>query len=98
MIITEQVRDDYEKWNSFLENEVDFWLKDSEKHTKEHCSRVLLRAERAAKVYQKPCIGSVSFVSDLKDAYEKNLLSWKNLPDNTDGDLRKIDGVYYKSE
>lgn len=42
MIIPEQVRDDYEKWNSFLENEVDFWLKDSEKHTKEHCSRVLL--------------------------------------------------------
>ena len=27
MIIPEQVRDDYEKWNSFLENEVDFWLK-----------------------------------------------------------------------
>ena len=26
MIIPEQVRDDYEKWNSFLENEVDFWL------------------------------------------------------------------------
>lgn len=42
MIIPEQVRDDYKKWNSFLENEVDFWLKDSEKHTKEHCSRVLL--------------------------------------------------------
>jgi len=33
-----------------------------------------LRVERAAKVYQKPCFGSVSLVSDLKDAYEKNLL------------------------
>lgn len=32
-----------------------------------------LRVERAAKVYQKPCFGSVSLVSDLKDAYEKNL-------------------------
>lgn len=42
MIIPEQVKGDYEKWNSFLENEVDFWLKTSEKHTKEHCSRVLL--------------------------------------------------------
>lgn len=42
MTIPDQVKDDYEKWNKFLENEVDFWLKNSEKHTKEHCSRVLL--------------------------------------------------------
>lgn len=42
MTIPEQVKDDYEKWSSFLENEVDFWLETSEKHTKEHCSRVLL--------------------------------------------------------
>lgn len=42
MTIPEQVKGDYEKWGSFLENEVDFWLKTSEKHTKEHCSRVLL--------------------------------------------------------
>lgn len=42
MTIPEQVKDDYEKWNTFLENEIDFWLKTSEKHTKEHCSRVLL--------------------------------------------------------
>lgn len=42
MTIPEQVKGDYEKWSSFLENEVDFWMKTSEKHTKEHCSRVLL--------------------------------------------------------
>ena len=42
MTILEQVKGDYEKWNTFLENEIDFWLKTSEKHTKEHCSRVLL--------------------------------------------------------
>ena len=33
-----------------------------------------LRAERNAKVYRKPCFGSVSLVDDLKDAYEKELL------------------------
>ena len=33
-----------------------------------------LRVERAAKVYQNPCFGSVRIVSDLKDASEKNLL------------------------
>ena len=37
-----QIKDNFEKWNLFLNNEVDFWLKTSEKHTKEHCSRVLL--------------------------------------------------------
>lgn len=37
-----QIKDNFEKWNLFLDNEVDFWLKTSEKHTKEHCSRVLL--------------------------------------------------------
>lgn len=42
MTIPEHVKGDYEKWSSFLENEVDFWLKKSEKHTKEHCLRVLL--------------------------------------------------------
>ena len=42
MIIPEQVKGDYEKWNSFFFFFVDFWLKTSEKHTKEHCSRVLL--------------------------------------------------------
>lgn len=36
-----QLRTDYLHWSSFMQKEVDFWLKDSEKHTKEHCSRVL---------------------------------------------------------
>ena len=42
MTIPAQIKGDYEKWNTFLENKVDFWLKTSEQHTKEHCSRVLL--------------------------------------------------------
>lgn len=33
-----------------------------------------LRTEKAVKVYQKPCFGSTSLVSDLKDAYENSLL------------------------
>ena len=38
-----------------------------------------LRVERAAKAYQKSCFGSVSLVSDLKDAYENNLLDFVEL-------------------
>ena len=33
-----------------------------------------LRKEKAIKVYQKPCFGSTDLVSDLRDAYEGNLL------------------------
>lgn len=40
--IPESIRADFEKWKSFLEENIKFWLKDSEKHTKEHCIRVLL--------------------------------------------------------
>ena len=42
MTIPEQVRPAYEHWECFLEECVDFWLKTSDKHTKEHCKRVLL--------------------------------------------------------
>lgn len=44
MTIPESVRPDYEAWRSFLDAEVRFSLADSEKHTKEHCARVLLYA------------------------------------------------------
>ncbi len=39
-----EINKDYNKWCDFLENQVDFWLKTSDKHTKEHCGRVLLFA------------------------------------------------------
>ena len=42
MTIPEQVRPAYQHWESFLYEQVDFWLKTSDKHTKEHCARVLL--------------------------------------------------------
>lgn len=42
MIILQQVRPAYRYWQSFLYEQVDFWLKTSDKHTKEHCARVLL--------------------------------------------------------
>lgn len=44
MRIPETVRADYGAWRGFLETEVRFTLTDSERHTKEHCARVLLYA------------------------------------------------------
>lgn len=44
MTIPEQVQNDYKRWQHFLERKVQFSLSDSEKHTKEHCARVLLFA------------------------------------------------------
>ncbi|MCQ4770412.1 HD domain-containing protein [Intestinimonas massiliensis] len=35
---------DYENWSNFLESQVEFSWKGSEKHTKAHCARVLLYA------------------------------------------------------
>ncbi|MBU3804195.1 MAG: isochorismatase family protein [Candidatus Cellulosilyticum pullistercoris] len=40
----EKIKDTYYKWYQFMEREVSFSLKDSQKHTKEHCARVLLYA------------------------------------------------------
>lgn len=42
MRVPEQIRPAHEHWAQFLEEQVDFWLKTSDKHTKEHCKRVLL--------------------------------------------------------
>ena len=44
MKIPETIKCDYDHWRNFLEHQVDFFLKDSEKHTKAHCARVLLYA------------------------------------------------------
>ena len=44
MTIPKQVQNDYKRWHHFLEQEVQFSLSDSEKHTKEHCAKVLLFA------------------------------------------------------
>lgn len=42
MSLSKETRERHAKWNDFLNCHVDFWLKNSEKHTKEHCARVLL--------------------------------------------------------
>lgn len=42
--VPKEIEIDYIKWCDFLEKHVDFWLKTSDMHTKEHCSRVLLFA------------------------------------------------------
>ena len=42
MKIPAAVRNDYVKWRGLLRRDVEFWFKASEKHTKDHCARVLL--------------------------------------------------------
>lgn len=38
------IKKHYKQWNLYMENNIDFWLPESELHTKNHCSRVLLLA------------------------------------------------------
>ncbi|WP_228551003.1 HD domain-containing protein [Sporosarcina cascadiensis] len=38
------IKEMYEQWHQYMEKNVEFWLPDSEWHTKSHCSRVLLLA------------------------------------------------------
>lgn len=40
----EPIKEPYERWYTFMEKNVDFWLPESEWHTKAHCARVLLLA------------------------------------------------------
>lgn len=40
--IPEWVREEYMVWSRFLTEQIDFSLKESRQHTKEHCARVLL--------------------------------------------------------
>lgn len=42
--ICQPIKEPYERWYAFMENNVEFWLPDSEWHTKSHCARVLLLA------------------------------------------------------
>lgn len=38
------IKEPYERWHQYMEQNIEFWLPDSEWHTKTHCSRVLLLA------------------------------------------------------
>lgn len=38
------IKKTYERWYHYMEKNIEFWLPDSEWHTKTHCSRVLLLA------------------------------------------------------
>ncbi|MGK9184745.1 HD domain-containing protein [Priestia filamentosa] len=38
------IKKPYERWYQYMEKNVEFWLPDSEWHTKTHCARVLLLA------------------------------------------------------
>ena len=71
MNIPEQVAPAYEYWQKFLKTQITFWLKTSDKHTKEYCKRVLLYCLLIAD--QKNClqrngISSVLLYQIFKDA------------------------------
>lgn len=40
--ICQPIKKTYERWYKFMEETIEFWLPDSEWHTKAHCARVLL--------------------------------------------------------
>ena len=42
--VCQPIKEPYERWYTFMEQNVEFWLPDSEWHTKTHCVRVLLLA------------------------------------------------------
>jgi len=42
--ICEPIKAPYECWHKYMEENIEFWLPDSEWHTKTHCARVLLLA------------------------------------------------------
>ena len=42
--VCQPIKEPYERWYTFMEQNVEFWLPDSESHTKTHCARVLLLA------------------------------------------------------
>lgn len=42
--VYEPIKEPYERWYEFMREKVDFWLPDSEWHTKTHSARVLLLA------------------------------------------------------
>jgi len=42
--VFQPIKKPYEQWYTFMEEKIEFWLPDSEWHTKTHCARVLLLA------------------------------------------------------
>jgi hypothetical protein len=42
--VCQPIKKRYERWYTFMEKNIEFWLPNSEWHTKSHCARVLLLA------------------------------------------------------
>ncbi|GAB3044231.1 HD domain-containing protein [Virgibacillus ainsalahensis] len=42
--VCKPIKKSYERWYKYMEKNVEFWLPESESHTKNHCARVLLLA------------------------------------------------------
>jgi hypothetical protein len=77
--ICQPIKETYERWYAFMENNVEFWLPDSEWHTKSHCARVLLLAilighQKGLSVEEKDALGMAAVFHDsrrLEDGIDK---------------------------
>lgn len=73
------IKKPYERWCTFMEKNVEFWLPDSEWHTKAHCARVLLLAllighQKGLSEEEKDALGMAAVFHDsrrLDDGIDK---------------------------
>ena len=68
---SKDLQERFHSWVTFMEREVEFWLKDSEIHTKQHCSRVLYYALKIAEARglseeAKECLAKASVFHDSR--------------------------------
>lgn len=77
--IYQPIKETYERWYTFMEEKVEFWLPESEWHTKNHCARVLLLAlvighEKGLSDEEKDILGMAAVFHDsrrLDDGIDK---------------------------
>jgi|SRR5690625_181900 len=77
--VYEPIKEDYERWYKYMELNVEFWLPDSESHTKSHCARVLLLAllighQKGLSEEEKDALGMAAIFHDsrrLDDGIDK---------------------------
>ncbi|MCG7334615.1 HD domain-containing protein [Sporosarcina sp. ACRSM] len=77
--ICQPIKEPYERWYAFMEKNVEFWLPDSEWHTKTHCARVLLLSliighQKGLSDEEKNALGMVAVFHDsrrLDDGIDK---------------------------
>ena len=65
------IKESYERWYKYMEQNVVFWLPDSEWHTKSHCARVLLLAllighQKGLSEEEKDALGMAAIFHDAR--------------------------------